>query len=106
MRDYARILSIAAVEAVEESDTISRRPEAIKALRALAEDSHFPETIERAVPGAMTDPAQEARDLAAALEPFRHVPLEEPELIERLAFFAWALSRALTPTQAPAYRAA
>jgi hypothetical protein len=101
MRAHARLLSIAAAEAVGEPDTISRRPEVIDALSALADDPAFAEAVERVAPLAMSDPQGEAARLAQELAPYRTEPLDDaPELIERLAFVAWALNAALGAEQA------
>ncbi len=100
MRDHARLLSIAAVEAVEEVDTITRRPEVLDTLTTLANTPELPRIMERVAPGVMSDPATEVSQLADALAPYRERPLDDaPELVERLAFIAWVLRHAESDDQ-------
>lgn len=91
----ARLLSLAATEAVEEPDTISRRPEVVDVLADLAKHEELPEAFARAVGGAVTDPSAYVGALSQALAPYVDAPLDDaPELIEGLAIVAWVLERA------------
>jgi hypothetical protein len=100
MRDHARILSIVATEAVEEPDTIARRPEVLDALASLSKDYDLPDVVDRISPGAMSNPAADVAWLAAALAPYRGRPLDDaPELVEKLAFLAWVLNQAVSDDQ-------
>ena len=100
MRDHARILTIAAREAIGEPDTIERRPEVIDSLMALAGDPALPEATQRVAPGRLNDPGSEMRRLAEDLTPYRDRRLDDaPELVERLLFVAWLLNEAVKDDQ-------
>jgi hypothetical protein len=101
MRDHARVLSLAAAEAVGEPDTITRRPEIIDALLSLSSDPALADTVERVAPSALgPDPVSEVKRLADALAPYRECPLDDaPELVERLLLVAWLLNKAISDDQ-------
>lgn len=92
----AQILRVSAMEAVEEPDTIARRPEVIDVLEALARDAQFCAALARFSDGRVSDPASYLRALSQALIPYRDTPLDDaPELVEALASVAQALAKAL-----------
>jgi hypothetical protein len=82
------ILSVVAAESVDESDAVSRHPEVIDALMALAGCERLNEDY---FGGNGHDPNGFAATLAGALKPYRSEPLEDPELVHSINFFAWAL---------------
>lgn len=82
------VLSVVAAEAVEESDAVSRHPEVIDALNALARYDRLNDDF---FGGNGHDPNGFAAYLAEALEPYRQSPLEDPDLVHGINFFAWAL---------------
>jgi hypothetical protein len=91
----ARLLQLAAVEAVEEPDVIARRPEVIDLLEEMASDERIGVTLERVTQGRVDDPASYMRALAQALRPFRDAPLDDaPQLVEALGFVAWVVRHA------------
>jgi hypothetical protein len=96
MNDHARVLSLAAAEAVGEPDTIGRRPEALDVLDALSTDPSLLSAIESVAPGVLgTDPAAEIKRLAEDLATYRDRPLDDaPELIEKLLLVAWLVRQA------------
>lgn len=90
------LVSVVAAEAPEEPDVVARHPEVIEALTALAEydslNDHFG--------GNGHDPNAFAAGLAEGLTPYRETPLDDnPELIQGLAFLAWALQKPRTPAE-------
>ncbi len=90
------LVSVVATEAQEEPDVVARHPEVIDALSALAAYDHLNDHFG----GNGHDPKAFATSLAEGLAPYRTLPLNDnPELIQGLAFFAWALQEQRTPTE-------
>jgi hypothetical protein len=90
------LISVVAAEAPEESDVISRHPEVIDALTALASYDH----LNNHFGGNGHDPNAFAAALAEGLAPYRDIPLDDnPELVQHLAFLAWALQAERSPNE-------
>jgi hypothetical protein len=86
--ERVHLLSVVAAEATEEPDVISRRPEIIDALIDLSTY----EGLNNYFGGNGHDPSGFAKALAQGLEPYKVRPLDDnPEMIQGLAFLAWAL---------------
>jgi hypothetical protein len=93
LTEHARTVSMVASEAVEETDTIERRPEIVDLLVAMSENG-IGAALQRADPDELVDPTAYLRELAEALRPYQHAPLDDaPDLVERLAHVAVALNR-------------
>lgn len=91
-----QLLREVAVEAVEEPDVIARHPDVIDALNVIAAyrglNDHFG--------GNGHDPNGFAAALAEGLVPYREAPLDDnPEIVQQLAFLAWALEAERTPKE-------
>ena len=86
--EEARLLQLVATEAVEEPDAISRHPEVVDVVSALANR----DGLNALFGNNGHDPAAFATALAEGLAPYRDRPLTDaPELIEALALLAVAL---------------
>ncbi len=84
-----QVLSLAATEAVEETDVIERHPEVVDILAQLAEYEGLADLFDIR---NGHEPAAYLSALAEALSPYRHAPLDDaPELVEGLAFVASTL---------------
>jgi hypothetical protein len=94
--DQVRLLGVVAAEAVEEPDAVARHPEVIDALSVLAQF----DDLNAYFGGNGHDPNAFAAALAEGLAPYRELPLDDnPELIQNLAFMAWALQKQRTPDE-------
>lgn len=93
--EAARLLRLVACEAVEEPDTIARRPEVIDLLEQLSRDDRITSTLELVTQGQVDDPAAYIRAVAQALRPYRDIPWDDaPQLVEAVGFLAWVTGRA------------
>lgn len=89
------LISVVASEVGEEPDAVVRHPEVIDALNALAGYDRLNDYFG----GNGHNPNGFAAALAEGLEPYRHAPLESPELIQGIAFLAWALQGERSPEE-------
>ena len=89
------LVSVVAAEASEEPDAVSRHPEVIDALNALAGYDRLNDYFG----GNGHNPNGFAAALAKGLEPYRQAPIENPELIQGIAFLAWALQGERSPEE-------
>jgi hypothetical protein len=95
-KERVQLLRLVAAEAVEEPDVITRHPEVIDALREIAGY----ESLNDYFGGNGHDPNGFAAALADGLVPFRVAPLDDnPELVQQLAFLAWALEAERSPEE-------
>lgn len=86
--EHVQLLSLVAAESVDEPDVISRRPEVIDALTAIAGYEHLNDHFG----GNGHDPNGFAAALVEGLAPYRDRPLDDnPEMVQSLTFLAWAL---------------
>jgi hypothetical protein len=85
--DEARLVGLVACEAVEEPDTVARRPEVVEVVAGLAGR----EGLNALFGSNGHDPDAFVTALAAGLQPYKELPLEDPEVVENMAVLAVAL---------------
>jgi hypothetical protein len=85
--EQAQLVGLVASEAVEESDAVARHPEVVEVVAGLAGHDGL-----NALFGSNGhDPDAFVTALAAGLEPYKELPLEDPEIVENMATLAVAL---------------
>jgi len=89
------LISVVAAEASEEPDAVARHPEVIDALQALANYDRLNDYFG----GNGHNPNGFAASLAAGLEPYKSAPLDNQELVQGMAFLAWALQGNRSPEE-------
>jgi hypothetical protein len=84
-----RLVSLAATQAVEEPDTITRHPEVVPILRELSQHDELAELFAKGNGHIEAlDPAAYVGALSEALMPYLDGPLDDPELLGELALLA------------------